>query len=273
MKIIRSVSEMIQVRQQLSGKVGIVPTMGALHEGHISLVQQCRSHSDHVVVSIYVNPLQFGPKEDFDKYPRNLSQDTELLSDEGVDIVFAPEELGEQNSETKVIPGELSTLWCGKNRPQHFEGVLSVITKLFNIISPTDAWFGQKDFQQFRIIEKWVEDFYVPVNLHRAMIVREKMGLAISSRNAYLNLDQKYNAKNIYKSLTAAKSAFMQGETSTKVVLELSKDYLKKMKIEYHAIIDPVTLKPCDKVFIGSVLVLAVKLGQVRLIDNMIFDM
>jgi pantoate--beta-alanine ligase len=271
MQIVQGIEEFLELRNKLSGSVGFVPTMGSLHEGHMALVKDCHQYCDNVIVSIYVNPLQFGPKEDFENYPRDLGKDQALLEEAGVDILFTPLELGEASSHTEVLPGELGKNWCGKSRPTHFKGVLTVLSKLFNLVRPQDVWFGQKDLQQFQIVKSWVDDFYLPVDLHRHPIVREKSGLAMSSRNAYLDLNERTAADNIYRSLTAAKMLFLNGEKSSEVILEQSRDYLRGMKIEYHAIVELNSMKATDEVFTGSALILAVKLGKTRLIDNMIF--
>ena len=255
--------------------IGFVPTMGALHEGHMSLVRQARKENDRVVASIFVNPLQFGENEDFRQYPRVFDKDCELLSNEGVDIVFSPaqEEMYPNGFCTLVIPEHLEDKLCGKSRPGHFRGVAVVVLKLFNLIKPDIAYFGQKDFQQTVVIKRIVSDLNLDVNIKILPTIRDKEGLALSSRNAYLGETEKKDALCLYKSLVKAQSMANAGITNTgEILLEMGKivNSCKTAKIEYISVVNPETLELVPKVRSGDVAALAVRIGKTRLIDNII---
>ncbi len=210
MKIIRSIKEMAGFSQKLhiKGKaIGFVPTMGALHEGHFSLIRQAHKENDIVVVSVFVNPIQFGPKEDYRCYPRNLKSDTRLCEKAGADVIFCPDvqDMYPDNYKTYIEVYDLSNILCGKFRPGHFKGVATVVAKLFNIVNPTVSYFGQKDAQQAIIIKKMAEDLHIPIKIKVMPIVREKDGLAMSSHNIYLNKDERQDAIVLYQTLIQAK--------------------------------------------------------------------
>ncbi|AFZ42408.1 pantothenate synthetase [Halothece sp. PCC 7418] len=264
--------------------LALVPTMGALHSGHLSLIEQAVTANDVVVVSIFVNPLQFEPSSDLEQYPRQLEQDCQLCEEVGVDIVFAPtvEELyphtpsaqGTQTQEemTRVIPPPaMTSQMCGHSRPGHFEGVATVVTKLLNIIQPTRAYFGQKDAQQLAIVRRLVADLNFPVEICACPIVREASGLAYSSRNQYLSSDEKKQAQGLYQGLQRAKQAFQEENirTAEKLLLYLQEN-ISGLQLDYTALVDPDTLQPLTSVNKKALLALAAYVGKTRLIDNMI---
>ena len=258
--------------------VGLVPTMGALHAGHLSLIKKAKTTCDKVVVSDFVNPIQFGPSEDFDKYPRTLDADMELCNKEGVDIVFAPsaDEMygkGQRLSNdtlTYVCPPffYVNTL-CGKSRTGHFDGVCTVVLKLFNIVQPDYAFFGQKDAQQVVIIKKMVKDLNVPIQIIQCPIVREESGLALSSRNKYLSEDGKKDALVLSKILNNIKSCYQKGITDVSALKETAYDFLTdKHDMEYLEIVDRDTLENKVKADDNSIALIACRVENVRLIDN-----
>ena len=258
--------------------VGLVPTMGALHAGHLSLIKKAKTTCDKVVVSDFVNPIQFGPSEDFDKYPRTLDADMELCNKEGVDIVFAPsaDEMygkGQRLSNdtlTYVCPPffYVNTL-CGKSRTGHFDGVCAVVLKLFNIVQPDYAFFGQKDAQQVIIIKKMVKDLNVPIQIIQCPIVREESGLALSSRNKYLSEDGKKDALVLSKILNNIKSCYQKGITDVSALKETAYDFLTdKHDMEYLEIVDRDTLENKVKADDNSIALIACRVENVRLIDN-----
>ena len=259
--------------------VGLVPTMGALHNGHLSLVKKAKETCDRVVVSDFVNPIQFGPSEDFDKYPRTLDADMELCDREGVDIVFAPsadEMYGEgqrlsNDSLTYVCPPffYVNTL-CGKTRTGHFDGVCTVVLKLFNIVQPDFAFFGQKDAQQVIIIKKMVKDLNVPIKIIQCPIVREESGLALSSRNKYLSEEGKKDALILSKILKNIKMCYDKGVTDVNALKETAYSFLTdKHDMEYLEIVDRDTLENKEKADDKSIVLIALRVENVRLIDNM----
>ncbi len=255
--------------------IGFVPTMGALHEGHLSLVRQARKENDKVVVSIFVNPLQFGINEDFTQYPRTFDNDCELLSKEDVDIVFNPKapEMYPDGFYTSVVLEHLEDKLCGKSRPGHFRGVATVVLKLFNLIQPDSAYFGQKDFQQTVIIRRMVADLGFDVNIKVLPTVRDKEGLALSSRNDYLGETEKKDALCLYKALIRAQTMANAGAKNAKEILgEMEKiiNNCKSAKIDYISIVNSETLEAVSEVRSGNVAVLAVRIGKTRLIDNII---
>ncbi len=258
--------------------VGLVPTMGALHEGHLSLIKKAKETCDRVVVSDFVNPIQFGPSEDFDKYPRTLNEDMKLCDNEGVDIVFAPSademyQKGQRLSNdtlTYVCPPffYVNTL-CGKSRVGHFDGVCTVVLKLFNIVQPDYAFFGQKDAQQVIIIKKMVNDLNVPVKIIQCPIVREASGLALSSRNKYLSEDGKKDALVLSKILKNIKSCYDKGVTDVAALKETAYGFLNdKHDMEYLEIVDRDNLENKIKADDNSIALIALRVENVRLIDN-----
>lgn len=255
--------------------IGFVPTMGALHEGHLSLVRKARQTSDIVIVSIFVNPTQFGPTEDLEKYPRNLSHDVELLTRVNADYVFAPspEEIYPREFETYVeVPG-LSGKMCGITRPTHFRGVTTVVAKLFAIVHPTYAFFGQKDAQQALILNKMVRDLNFPVDLRICLIIRESDGLAMSSRNAYLSAEERQAAPVLHRSLMKAASLILEGERKADRIRQTIADMLGKeprARLDYISIVDTASLDEVEELHGESLIALAVYIGTTRLIDNIL---
>jgi len=257
--------------------IGLVPTMGALHSGHLSLIQQARWENAIAVVSIFVNPLQFAPSEDLQRYPRTLEQDQKLCEQAGVDVIFAPsaEEIGADSTTiTAVIPPATMTAGlCGKSRPGHFQGVATIVTKLLNVVQPTTAYFGQKDAQQVAIIKRLVADLNLPVNIVVCPIVRETSGLALSSRNQYLNSVQQQQATVLYRALQQAEKAFQQGERQTEVLIAEVKAELAKetaVQLEYIELVHPDSLMPMNEVNQVGLLAIAARLDNTRLIDNVL---
>jgi len=278
MKIIENISRMTTLSKMLKkeGKaIGFVPTMGYLHEGHLSLARTAKKHTDTVVMSIFVNPIQFGPNEDFDKYPRDLKRDEELARSAGVDVVFYPsaKEMYPQGYATYVNVEGLTDTLCGASRPGHFKGVTTVVAKLFGIIRPDMAYFGQKDAQQAIVIKKMVEDLNMGVEIKILPIVREKDGLAMSSRNIYLSDGERRDAGVLYQALKKAEEVIRQGERDPKKVIKTMEDMIKAkpgIRVEYISITDTKDLKPVQALS-GEVLVaLAVFTGKTRLIDDII---
>lgn len=262
-------------RLKKQGKmIGLVPTMGYLHEGHISLVRRSVKENDFTVASIFVNPIQFGPKEDFKKYPRNFKKDETMLREAGVDALFYPtaEEMYPDPYYTYVQVEHLGDTLCGKSRPGHFRGVTTVVVKLFNIIKPDAAYFGQKDAQQALIIGKMAEDLNMDLKVKTMPTIREKDGLAMSSRNAYLSSSERKEAVVLYKSLLAAKRMINKGERSAKKIINDVKALIRQKKaaaIDYVEISDAATLKSVKNISGDILIALAVRIGNTRLIDNL----
>jgi pantoate--beta-alanine ligase len=254
-----------------------IPTMGFLHEGHLSLVQEGHQYGDDIVVSIFVNPTQFGPEEDLESYPRNLERDLELLQKQGVDAVFTPDakEIYGKEFQTYVTLEKLPNYLCGASRPVHFRGVATVVAKLFNTIKPHVAVFGEKDYQQLIVIRQMVRDLNFGIKIIGAPTVREPNGLAMSSRNNYLTAQQRISALCLYKSLHKAKELIQNGirdaETIIDAVTELIQSY-PETDIDYIAICDPETLVHIKAIDGPVVMALAVKIGKARLIDNIILN-
>jgi pantoate--beta-alanine ligase len=263
-------------RRKTRGKsVGLVPTMGALHEGHLSLVEKARQRADVVVVSIFINPLQFGPGEDLARYPRSLSRDKKLLKSFEVDVLFLPvaQALYPKGFSSSVEVEGLSGIMCGKARPGHFRGVTTVVAKLFNIVSPDYAFFGEKDFQQQVIIEKMVADLDFPVEIITLPTVREFDGLAMSSRNQYLSPRERKAAAILYQALSYAKKDVQSGERSARKILLALKNLIATqplVKLEYAVMVDPKTLTEVKKVQKRVLIALAARVGRARLIDNLL---
>ncbi|MBZ5651705.1 MAG: pantoate--beta-alanine ligase [Acidobacteriia bacterium] len=278
MKICHTIDEMRAVRVAARGvgkTIGLVPTMGALHEGHLSLVRMAKAQCDLVVVSIFVNPLQFGPNEDLAKYPRNFDRDCDLLEREGVDFILAPsvEEMYPAGAVTYVTVESLSDKLCGRSRPGHFRGVTTVVSKLFNIVQPDRAFFGQKDAAQSTIIRRMVRDLNIPVQVVIGAIVREPDGLAMSSRNAYLDVPQRKSALVLHRSLQTVQALFDQGERRVQTLIEAGKQAFGRdpsVQLDYLEIVDPETLDPVDDLSRGALVAVAAFVGKARLIDNLV---
>ncbi|MFC1568093.1 pantoate--beta-alanine ligase [Candidatus Margulisiibacteriota bacterium] len=278
MKVIKDPQAMhaYSTRLKRNGKsIGFVPTMGALHEGHLSLVAAARQRSDIVVVSIFVNPTQFGPGEDLRRYPKNISRDKRLLANFDVDVLFLPgaAQMYPKGATTWVeVPG-LSGKMCGRSRPGHFRGVATVVAKLFNIVSPDLAFFGEKDFQQQVIIKQMVKDLDLPVKVVSLPIIREFDGLALSSRNRYLKPAERKRAASLYRALCLARKEIEKGESNVHKILTHLRSLLAAvpgLRLDYAVIVDPKTLTEVKKIK-GKVLVaLAACLGKARLIDNLV---
>jgi len=257
--------------------IGFVPTMGFLHEGHLSLMRDARGKCDILVVSIFVNPTQFGPNEDLDAYPRDFDRDEALCEHEGVDIVFYPEPGNMYLPEASVWVDEttLSAVLCGASRPGHFRGVCTVVAKLFNIVQPDLAVFGEKDAQQLRIIERMVRDLNFPVQIVRGPIVREPDGLAMSSRNKYLSDTQRTDALCLSHALRIAKELVRKGERSASVIRQAMCDLIEQIagaRIDYIEFVDDKTLVPVVRMDRTTLVAMAVKIGAIRLIDNAILE-
>ncbi len=280
MLITRTIAEtraaIAQARAQ-GKQIGFVPTMGYLHEGHLTLIDIARQHSDFVVVSIFVNPTQFGPTEDFAKYPRDFERDCQLCESRQADLIFAPE-VTEMYSEPSLMMFQIEKLadhLCGAVRPRHFNGVVLVVSKLFNIVQPDIALFGQKDAQQLIIIKRLVQDLNFPVSIIAAPTVREPDGLAMSSRNVYLNSEQRTQSTVLYKSLQKAKALIEFGERDAKrIVSEVQKliATASEAKIDYIEIVRVSDLQPIEKLDGLVLIALAVYFGKARLIDNIVLN-
>ena len=278
MRMIKSVKQMALVSGSLRHKgrtIGFVPTMGYLHAGHLSLINKARKENDIVVVSIYVNPTQFGPKEDFKKYPRNLNKDAELCRKHAVDIIFAPRDaqMYPQGYATYVNVERLTQALCGAKRPGHFKGVATVVIKLFNIVKPSVAYFGHKDAQQAIVIERMVADLNMDLKIKVMPTIREKQGLAMSSRNIYLSPDEKKDALVLNQALQKAKAMIKSHQYSPRVIVGEMKCLIenkKTAKIDYIEIVDAKRLIPIKKIKGGVLIALAVFMGKTRLIDNIV---
>ncbi len=277
MKVIDRIDDMRQLRLKLTEPVGFVPTMGFLHEGHLSLVRQARADNPSVVVSIFVNPTQFGPREDFNRYPRSTERDLTLLEKEGTDIVFMPSaaEMYPDRFDSWVEAGKLAQRLEGASRPDHFRGVTTVVAKLFNIMQPTRAYFGQKDAQQTAVIRKMAADLNMNVEIVTLPTVREPDGLAMSSRNTYLSPEQRRAAVVLYQALSLAQKLWPQGEKNAQTIRQQMADLIRKeplAEIEYISIAHAKTLDELDNVSPPALVSLAVKVGSTRLIDNVVLE-
>lgn len=279
MKTLHTVAEMrsaVAEARRAGKTIGFAPTMGALHEGHLSLVRAARQRCDIVVASIFVNPTQFGPNEDFAKYPRSLERDSELLVRENVDLLFAPstDEMYPASATTMVEVEGLSDRLDGKSRPGHFRGVATVVNKLFHIVQPDAAFFGQKDAAQCAVIRKLVRDLRIPVEVVVCPIVREPDGLAMSSRNVYLSAEERRHALVLRRALLAVETAYGQGERSLAALRPAAEKAFAEepaVVVDYIAIVDPDTLEPRGVSVTGGELVaVAAKVGSTRLIDNIV---
>ena len=277
---IKEVKDIVKSKKEEGLKIGLVPTMGALHAGHASLIKKAKEMCDFVVVSVFVNPIQFGPNEDFDKYPRTIEKDKDLCEQLGADIVFAPtpaEMYGENNklSNTDITfvcpPYNLVDCLCGKARPGHFDGVATVVMKLFNIASPDYAFFGQKDAQQLFILKKMVKDLNMDIQIIPCPIVREPDGLALSSRNTYLSKEERENALSISKALKEIKNLFENGIVDTEIMFDTAISVLnKQIELEYIEFRDFETFEKVSKASKNTLVAIAAKSGKTRLIDNVI---
>jgi pantoate--beta-alanine ligase len=273
MQVVKTIAEARALRQKLGGTVGFVPTMGYLHEGHLALVKQARIENSAVIVSIYINPTQFSPREDLSAYPRDLNRDLELLQEEGVDIVFVP-------SDDKMYPPEFSSRVDvenvterleGASRPGHFRGVATVVAKLFNIVQPTKAYFGQKDAQQAVVIKRMVADLNMGIEIVVVPTVRESDGLAMSSRNIYLSPGERQAATILFKALTLAGQLRQGGEEDAKKIRRQMTSLIQEeplAQIDYVSIADAETLEELNLVDRPALASLAVRIGKTRLIDN-----
>ncbi|MFW6010544.1 MAG: pantoate--beta-alanine ligase [Gemmatimonadota bacterium] len=273
--LVRTIAEL---RAELEGDrragrtVGFVPTMGYLHEGHLSLVDRARREADVVVVSIFVNPAQFGPDEDYDAYPRDLDRDLEAAADRGVDVVFAPEvaEMYPRPQTVWVEPGPFADRLCGASRPGHFRGVLTVVLKLFHAVEPDLAVFGRKDFQQLVLVRRMTEELNLPIRILGGPVVREPDGLAMSSRNAYLSDQERRRSLSLSRGLRRARRSFGEGERNPERLEEIAREPLEEAdaRIDYVEVVDPSTLERPEEARAESVCAVAAHVGDTRLIDN-----
>lgn len=274
LKIIRTIKEMVAWSNQnkSQNKIGFVPTMGYLHEGHLSLVRTAKENSDLVVVSIFVNPTQFGANEDLSTYPRDFERDISLLENLDVDVVFFPnnQEMYPTGYKTWVVTDEITSILCGKSRPTHFKGVTTIVSKLINIVNPESVFMGTKDFQQLTVLNQMVQDLNFRTKIIGCPIVRENDGLAMSSRNKYLNEIERKNALCLSESIKSSKKMIKNGEKSPNKIIESVKKIIteKSGKIDYVEILDERTLKFTNSIDEHSRLFLAVYIGKTRLIDN-----
>ena len=277
MQIIRKIEKMQRIADDLRMKnkiIGFVPTMGYLHKGHLNLVKLAKEKSDIVVMSIYVNPTQFGPNEDFSKYPRNFERDEKLAREEGVDIIFYPRSMYKNNL-TFVNVEKITEILCGASRPIHFRGVATIVTKLFNIVKPHYAVFGQKDAQQAAVIQKLIDDLNFDIKLILSPIIREDDGLAVSSRNVNLTKENRKDVPILYKSLCYIQEQIDQGKTDLIQLIKQARKMIDDMpnaKIDYYSAVSYPELKSVSKLEQKTLIALAVNFGNVRLIDNMIIE-
>lgn len=279
MKVITTIDE---VRDQVKAwrnngeSIGLVPTMGYLHEGHQSLMASAKKDNQRVIVTIFVNPMQFGPKEDLASYPRDLERDKKACQQMGVDLIFCPsaDEMYDANFNSYVNVNGLTDALCGKKRPGHFKGVCTVVTKLFNITQPDRAYFGQKDAQQLAVIQRMVQDLNIPIEIIGCPIVRESDGLAKSSRNSYLSDNERKAAVCLYQSIELANTMIAQGERSVATILSAMQLLIEQQplaKIDYIEFVDLSSLKPVSQLTQDTLCALAVYIGKTRLIDNFIY--
>jgi pantoate--beta-alanine ligase len=278
MKIIESITQMQQHANHLRDKgdrVGFVPTMGYLHEGHLSLLRRAIEENHALVVSIFVNPIQFGPDEDYGSYPRDMEKDISLCRDEGCDVLFSPsaQEMYPEGAGTKVAVSGLTEGLCGASRPGHFDGVTTVVAKLFNIVKPHIAYFGLKDYQQYKVICRMVRDLNMDIRITGLPIVREPDGLAMSSRNSYLTAEERAEAVSLPQSLQFAQKLFEEGIRDVAVLESKVRDFIesgKHTRIDYVSVVDAEELTPIKVIEDRALLALSVFIGKARLIDNRI---
>lgn len=276
MKLITTVREMQAEAEKLRNRgkiIGFVPTMGYLHEGHLSLIRIARKKANVVIISIFVNPTQFGPNEDLDRYPRDIKRDERLAREAGVDIIFYPsnEEMYPERYLTYVTVEKITETLCGASRPGHFRGVTTICTKLFNIVKPHFAVFGEKDYQQAVVIKQMVRDLNLDMKIITGPIVREVDGLAMSSRNAYLSPEEREDALVLNRSLKFAEEMILKGEKRAEAVIKTVSKMIeekKTTKVDYVSVVDPDTLAPLEKIEDRALIALAVFVGDTRLIDN-----
>lgn len=283
MQVIKQIEQLKQVVRDVKrqGKtVGLVPTMGYLHEGHLTLMRRARQEQGLVIATLFVNPLQFGPQEDYADYPRDLARDCELAESTGIDVLFAPavDEMypaGNGKTLTFVDVEKITASLCGASRPGHFRGVATVVTKLFNIAEADVAYFGQKDAQQVAVIRRMAEDLNMNVKIVAVPIVRESDGLAMSSRNKYLDSAQRQAALVLSRSLERAATLLAAGERDSSLIVATVRDLISQeplAEIDYVSLVDPLTMEALDRVEARALLALAVKFGKTRLIDNMLWE-
>lgn len=271
-RIMREVSKNLRMRNK---SIGFVPTMGAIHEGHLSLIRRAKEENDVTVVSIFVNPIQFSKGEDYERYPRTIERDRELLKALDIDYLFLPDEhsLYPQSYSTYVVVEGLSDKLCGKFRPSHFRGVATIVCKLFNIVRPTKAYFGQKDYQQTLIVRKMVDDLNLDIEIVVGPTIRESDGLAMSSRNLYLNQKEREAATVIYRSLKEGERLLKEGKNPTDVSAEIRKILQSEplvSEIQYAGVYDPKTLDESNESKDEYLIAVAIKIGETRLIDNLL---
>ena len=282
-KVINKIDELRETLKKLrceSKSIGLVPTMGCLHAGHKSLIKKAHSLADITVVSVFVNPIQFCPGEDYDKYPRTLDEDMIAAESSGADIIFAPSvnemypNLQKFSDLTMVVPPyELTDIMCGKSRVGHFDGVETVVTKLFNIVQPDIACFGMKDIQQLFLIKKMVKDLNIPIEIIPCPLVRESSGLALSSRNKYLSDEDKKIALSLHKALNAIKQGYEIGIKDTKKLFDIGLTNLdKNVELEYLEFVNESDFKHTDEILNNTICALAARVGSVRLIDNIVIE-
>lgn len=280
MVVVQKIQEMKEIVKRLKkeGKsIGFVPTMGYLHEGHLSLVRLSKQQNDITIMSIFVNPIQFGPNEDYDRYPRDFERDKSLAEKEGVDYIFYPsvEEMYPEDFKTVVSVKKITEIMCGKSRPGHFDGVATVVLKLFNIVNPDRAYFGQKDAQQLAVIKQMVKDLNLDVEIIPCPIVREQDGLAMSSRNVYLSEEERKSAAVLYRALNLAKEMIEKGEKDVSSIKRAMEEMILKekyTKIDYIEFVNNETFEIISKVEGKVLIALAVFVGKTRLIDNIVVE-
>ena len=275
---IKEIREIIKEWKREGLTIGFVPTMGFLHEGHESLIKKAVEENDRVVVSIFVNPIQFGPKEDLESYPRDLEKDTQLCLNAGADLIFNPdkEQMYFDDFCTTVNMEGLTKNLCGKSRPVHFTGVCTVVSKLFNIVNPDKAYFGQKDAQQLAVIKRMVRDLSIGLEVVGCPIIREEDGLAKSSRNTYLNKEERIAATILNKSLNIAKESLERGEKNGDNVISIIKSNIeneKLAKIDYIQVVDALSMEDVKEINSSILVAIAIYIGKTRLIDNFTFEM
>ena len=281
MRIVESIKDVRATVKEWKAKglkVGFVPTMGYLHEGHESLIRKASEENDRVVVSIFVNPIQFGPKEDLSTYPRDLERDSKVCESAGADIIFHPEneEMYFKDFSTFVDMNGLTAELCGKSRPTHFRGVCTVVTKLFNIVAPDRAYFGEKDAQQLAVIKRMVRDLNIDIEIIGCPIVREKDGLAKSSRNTYLSVEERNAATILNKSLTLAKEKIQAGERDSEIIIKLIEEVInseKLARIDYIEVVDSLSMEKVERIEKAVLVAIAVFIGKTRLIDNFTYEL
>lgn len=272
---IREIQEFVAACRKRGLSIGFVPTMGAFHAGHLTLMRQAHRENDAIIVSIFVNPLQFSAGEDYDRYPRRIQQDQKMAESENVDVIFAPSvaEMYPKGFDSHVDQTDLPSKLCGAFRPGHFRGVMTIVCKLFNIVKPDTAYFGQKDYQQYLIVRRMAADLDLDVRIRLMPTVREEDGLAMSSRNAYLGPKQRKDAVCLHRALRRAQEMVQNGESSSvRVIAEMKRliGRVKGTRIEYIAIVNSDTLEPVKEIKGKTLVALSVRVGKARLIDNVL---